>query len=57
MYKKFDLCISDFSDDISPGDYWYDCAIIEASEILNHFNKSDWGSLFDNLSDKIFFGK
>ncbi len=57
MYKKFDLCISDFSDDKNPGDYWYDCAIVEAAEMLNQFNGLDWGCLFDNLSDKNIFWK
>ncbi|EOC0418208.1 hypothetical protein ACI0Z1_002766 [Cronobacter malonaticus] len=57
MYKNFDLCISDFSDDKNPGDYWYDCAIVEASEILNQFNELDWECLFDNLSDKNIFWK
>ncbi|EMA1803222.1 hypothetical protein ACTV1L_003365 [Cronobacter turicensis] len=57
MYKKFDLYISDFSDDIRPGDYWYDCAIVEASEILNQFKELDWGCLFDNLNYKNIFWK
>ncbi|MDK1229503.1 hypothetical protein [Cronobacter turicensis] len=57
MYKKIDLCISDFSDDIRPGDYWYDCAIVEASEIFNQFKELDWGCLFDNLNYKNIFWK
>lgn len=55
MYKNFDLCISCFSDDNNPGDYWYDCAIVEATEILNQFNESDWTSLVDSLDNKSIF--
>lgn len=57
MYKNFDLCISCFSDNNNPGDYWYDCAIVEATEILNQFNESDWTSLVDSLDNKSIFWK
>ncbi|EOL8988786.1 hypothetical protein ACM92P_003339 [Cronobacter dublinensis] len=57
MYKNFDLCISCFSDDNNPGDYWYDYAIVEATEILNQFNESDWTSLVDSLDNKSIFWK
>ena len=57
MYKEFDLCISDFSNDNEPGDYWYDCGVVESTEILSKFNESDWACLFNELSNKSIFWK
>ncbi len=57
MYKEFDLCITDFSNDNEPGDYWYDCAVIESAEILSKFNESDWACLFNELAHKSIFWK
>lgn len=57
MYKEFDLCITDFSNDNEPGDYWYDCAVIESAEILSKFNESDWTCLFNELTHKSIFWK
>ncbi|OCG21473.1 MULTISPECIES: hypothetical protein [unclassified Gilliamella] len=55
MYNKFDVCISDFSHESEPGDYWYDCAILEATEILNKFNNNDWELLLAQLKFKPIF--
>lgn len=57
MYKKFDLCISEFSIDNEPGDYWYDCGLIESAEILDKFTDSDWQQLLTTLADKSIFWK
>nr|WP_282560394.1 hypothetical protein [Providencia vermicola] len=57
MYKEFDLCITDFSNDNEPGDYWYDCGIVECSRILSKFNELDWSNLFDVLEHKSIFWK
>lgn len=57
MYKNLDMFILPYSDDNEPGDYWYDCGIIEPTIILNSFTDSDWVSLFDHLSDKSIYWK
>lgn len=57
MYKEFDLCIADFSNDNEPGDYWYDCGIIESAEMLSKFNEADWLCLFGDLANKSIFWK
>lgn len=56
MYRNFDLCITDFSCDKDPGDYWYDCDIIESAEMLSKFNKEDWLCLFVDLANKSILG-
>lgn len=55
MNKKFDDCVSDFIEAREPSDYWYDCAILEAIEILKRFNNDDWLFLLKNLKDKPIF--
>lgn len=55
MYNKFDVCISDFSYESDPSDYWYDCAILEATEILNKFNNNDWELLLSQIKLKPIF--
>lgn len=57
MYKEFDLCITDFSNDNEPGDYWYDCAVVESTKILSKFNEPDWVCLFNELAHKSIFWK
>ncbi|MBJ2118271.1 MULTISPECIES: hypothetical protein [Proteus] len=57
MYKEFDLCITDFSNDNEPGDYWYDCAVVESAEILSKFKEPDWVCLFNELAHKSIFWK
>ncbi|MEQ4923753.1 hypothetical protein [Proteus hauseri] len=57
MYKEFDLCITDFSNDNEPGDYWYDCAVVESAKILSKFNEPDWVCLFNELAHKSIFWK
>lgn len=56
MYRNFDLCITDFSSDNEPGDFWYDCAIVESTEILSKFNEGDWLCLFVDLANKYILG-
>lgn len=55
MYNKFDVCISDFSHESDPSDYWYDCAILEATEMLNKFNNNDWELLLSQIKLKPIF--
>jgi len=55
MYNKFDSCISDFSYESEPGDYWYDCAILESTEILKQFDNNDWDLLLKQLNSKSVF--
>lgn len=55
MYNKFDVCVSDFSKESEPSDYWYDCAILEATEILKEFNNNDWELLLTQLKLKPIF--
>lgn len=55
MYNKFDVCIYDFSHESEPGDYWYDCTILEATEILKKFNNNDWDLLLNQLKLKPIF--
>ena len=55
MYNKFDVCVSDFSKESESGDYWYDCAILEATEILKEFNNNDWELLLTQLKLKPIF--
>lgn len=57
MYNKFEVCIFDFSHESEPGDYWYDCAIVEATEILKEFNDDDWEVLLKRLELKSLFWK
>ncbi|MCS6714919.1 hypothetical protein NOM07_05935 [Proteus terrae] len=57
MYKKFDLCITDFSNDNEPGDYWYDCGVVGSAKILSKFNEIGWIYLFDELVHKSIFWK
>ncbi|MFV0548467.1 MAG: hypothetical protein ACK5M5_07095 [Limnobaculum xujianqingii] len=52
MYNEFNLCISDFSHEISSEDYWYDCGILEAAELLNKFDENDWEMLIEQLKHK-----
>ncbi len=54
-YHKFDTCISEFSQESEPGDYWYDCAILESTEILKQFSDSDWHLLLKQLKLKPIF--
>ena len=55
MYNKFDTCISDFSHESEPSDYWYDCAILESTEILKQFDDNDWDLLLKQLAFKSLF--
>ena len=57
MYDKFENCIFDFSLERDPGDYWYDCAILEAADILRGFGKNDWELLLKQLEFKSIFWK
>ncbi|MGX5726975.1 hypothetical protein ACWKWZ_18215 [Metapseudomonas otitidis] len=57
MYSSFERCILDFSLERDPGDYWYDCAVLEASDILRNFEESDWVLLLDELERKDIFWK
>lgn len=57
MYEKLELCISEFSKDNEPGDYWYDCGVIESAEILSKFTDCDWQYLLTNLACKSIFWK
>ncbi|WP_347253683.1 hypothetical protein [Leminorella grimontii] len=55
MYNKFNECILDFSLERDPGDYWYDCAILESTDILKKFDKKDWKVLLEQLGSKPLF--
>lgn len=57
MYSDFESCIFDFALERNPGDYWYDCAILEASSILRKFDKGDWARLLIELESKGDFWK
>lgn len=57
MYNNFDSCIFDFALERDPGDYWYDCAVLEASDILRRFDKGDWARLLKELKNKDVFWK
>lgn len=57
MYKNLDVFILPYSDDNEPGDYWYDCGIIESTKILSSFTDSDWECLLANLNDKSIYWK
>ncbi|MGC8100946.1 hypothetical protein [Metapseudomonas otitidis] len=55
LYGKLESCIVDFSLERYPGDYWYDCGILEAADVLREFDKGDWELLLDDLKDKGVF--
>lgn len=55
MYHEFNACISNFSNESEPCDYWYDCAILEAITILKNFNAHDWSLLLKELKFKSVF--
>lgn len=57
MYDQFDACIFDFSLEREPGDYWYDCAILESTEILRKFGRNDWEILLSQIKLKSLFWK
>jgi len=57
MYSAFENCIFDFALSRDPGDYWYDCVILEASDILRKFDKGDWELLLKELKNKDNFWK
>lgn len=57
MYNSFEGCIVDFSLEQDSGDYWYDCAVLEASDILREFDRSDWVLLLEGLARKSIFWK
>lgn len=52
---EFNTCIFDFSHESEPGDYWYDCAILEATEILKQFSQKDWDLLLKLLNFQPLF--
>lgn len=55
MYDKFENFMFDFALERDPSDYWYDCAILEAADILREFNESDWELLLEGLKHKDVF--
>lgn len=57
MYNEFNSCLSDFSHESEPGDYWYDCAVLEATAILESFSDDDWELLLKKLEGKTVFWK
>ena len=57
MYKNFNTFILPYSEDNEPGDYWYDCGVIESTKILSAFTDFDWEYLLKNLSDKSIYWK
>lgn len=57
MYEKFERSIADFSSERNPGDFWYDCAILEAIDILRAFDENDWARLSSQLEFKDVFWK
>ncbi|WP_086632765.1 hypothetical protein [Commensalibacter intestini] len=57
MLDKLNTCIFDFSHESEPGDYWYDCAILEAIEILKQFSQKDWDLLLKQLNFQSLFWK
>lgn len=57
MYEDFERYISSFSLEREPGDYWYDCAILDATEILMRFDDGDWEALLRGLDSKSIFWK
>ena len=46
MFEKFDNFLIDFLVENSSEDYWYDCAVTEAQELLCKFTAQDWKKLF-----------
>lgn len=52
MYDKFDLYITEFSDENSKNDFWYDVGAVKATEILSKFSQQDWDILFSEISNK-----
>lgn len=57
MFNKFNAYLADFIHESEPGDYWYDCAILDATEILKKFSHYDWNLLLDELNSKSLFWK
>lgn len=55
MLNEFNAYVADFTYESNPGDYWYDCAILDATEILKKFGVHDWGFLLDELNSKPLF--
>lgn len=52
LYDKFDLYITEFSDENSKNDFWYDVGAVKATEILSKFSQQDWDILFSEISNK-----
>lgn len=57
MFNEFEAYLSDFINESEPSDYWYDCAILDATDILKKFNHRDWVLLLDQLNSKSLFWK
>jgi hypothetical protein len=55
MFIKFDKLIDLFADEEHPRDYWYDVAIVSASEMLDRFSDTDWLELFSVVDSKSDF--
>lgn len=52
MYKDFENYMTDFIDENSSPDFWYDVAMEEAGNILSSFSYDDWSELIINLNNK-----
>ncbi|KEQ23187.1 hypothetical protein [Paenibacillus tyrfis] len=52
MYDKFNQYITEFSDENSKNDFWYDVGAIRATEILSKFTQQDWEVLLNEISNK-----
>lgn len=52
MYDEFDQYITEFSDENSKNDFWYDVGAVKATEILSKFSQQDWDVLLNEISNK-----
>jgi len=52
MFNKYSDYISHFSNDLNANDYWYDIAILHASELLDSFTEQDWILLENSFLDR-----
>jgi hypothetical protein len=52
MYKKFEEYMSDFLDEDSSPDFWYDVASAQAYAILRNFSENDWARMIKELDSR-----
>lgn len=57
IIDELETSLHDFSLEREPGDYWYDCGILQSSAILKQFDTQDWEVLLSRINYKSLFWK